>query len=91
MELLPAGFASQIAAVCQAAEDLTGVAETVASFLELAEAMGRGERRELVEEIDRFGLVDGLLDAERRTGDDLDEETVGRAIARWERLMSELS
>jgi hypothetical protein len=40
-----------------------------------------GDRRELVEAIGRPGLTDELLDAERHTGDDFDEETLGRAIA----------
>jgi hypothetical protein len=52
--------------------------------------MGAGERRELVEQIGRCGLVGGLPDAERRIGNDFDEETTVRAIARWERLVSEL-
>jgi hypothetical protein len=82
MELLRARFLGRLAAVCQAMKDLAGVAETADSVLEWAEAMGAGERRELVEEICRPGLMDGLLDAERRTGDDFDEKTVGGAIAR---------
>jgi hypothetical protein len=53
-------------AVCQAMDGLTGVANTVDFFLEVADTMGPGERRSLVEEIGRFGLVDGLLDAENR-------------------------
>jgi hypothetical protein len=90
MELLRAGFVSRLAAVCQAMEDLAGVDETADSFLESTEAIGPGERRELVEPIGLSGLANGLLGAERWTGDDFDEETVGRAIARWERLVSEL-
>jgi hypothetical protein len=89
MELLRAGFVSRLAAVCQAMEGLTGVAGTVDSVLKWAEVMGPGERRELIEEIGRPGLVDEPVDAERRTGDDFDKETVGHAFARWERLVSE--
>jgi hypothetical protein len=81
IELLQAGFLSRLAAVCQAMEDLAGVAETADSVLEWAEAIRPGDRRELVETIGRSGLADGLLGAERRTGDDFDEETLGRAIA----------
>jgi hypothetical protein len=44
----------------------------------------------LVEEIGQSGLVGELLDAERHTCGDFDEKTIGRAIARWERPMSEL-
>jgi hypothetical protein len=47
--------------------------------------MGHGERRELVEEIGPSGLAGELLDVERRMGDDLDEETVDRALHRGER------
>jgi hypothetical protein len=90
MELLRAGFVSRLAAVCQAMEDLAGVAETANSVLECAEAMGAGERREMVDEIGRPSLADGLLDAEMDTGDDFDEETVGCIIARCERLASGL-
>jgi hypothetical protein len=81
IELLRAGFVSRLAAVCHAMEDLAGVAETADSFLEWTEAIGPGERRRLVEAIGRSGLADGLLGAERRTGDDFNEETVGCAIA----------
>jgi hypothetical protein len=56
----------------------------------LIKTIGPGERRRLIEAIGRSGLADGLLGTERRTGDDFDEETVGRAIARWERLVSGL-
>jgi hypothetical protein len=51
--------------------------------------MGAGERRELVE-IGRSGFVGRLPGAERRISDDFDEETAVCAIARWERLVSEL-
>jgi hypothetical protein len=90
MELIRAGSMIRLAAVCQVMEDLVGMAETADSFLESAKAMSSGERRELVEEIGRSGFADRLLDAERRAGDDFDEETLDCAIARWKRLASEL-
>jgi hypothetical protein len=90
MKLFRVGFVSRLAAVCQAMEDLPGAAETVDSVVEWADAMGRGERRVLVEEIGRSGLADGVSDAERCTGDDFDDETVGCAVTRWERLVNEL-
>jgi hypothetical protein len=90
MELLGAKFVSQLAVVCQAMDGLTGVVWTVDSVVELADVLIPGERRELVEEIGRSDLVDGLLDTERRTGEDFDEETIGCAITQWERLVSEL-
>jgi hypothetical protein len=90
VELLRAGSMSLLAVVCQATEELMGVAETADSGLERSEAIGPGEMRELVQAIGRLGLVDGVLDAERRTSDNFDEETADRAIARWEWLVSEL-
>jgi hypothetical protein len=90
MELLRAGLVSRHAAVCQAMEDLVGVAERADSVLEWVEAMDPGEKRELVEDIGQSSVVGGLPDAERRIGRDFDEETAGRAIARWKRLVSEL-
>jgi hypothetical protein len=66
MELLRAGFVNRLAAVCQAMEALTDVAETADSVLEWAKAMDPGERRELVEEIGRLGLMGGLLNSTQR-------------------------
>jgi hypothetical protein len=57
------------------------LAETADSILEWGEVMGSGKRRGLAEEIGRSGLAGELLDAERRVGDDFDEEMVDRAIA----------
>jgi hypothetical protein len=73
MKLLRAEFVSWLAA------------EAADSVLEWAETIGPGDRRGLVEAIGRSGLVDGLLDAERRTDADFDEETLSHAIARWRR------
>jgi hypothetical protein len=81
VELLQAESVIRLAVVCQAMEDLTGVAETADSGLERSEAIGPGEMRELAEEIGRPGRA-RVLDAERRTGGNFDEETAGGAIAR---------
>jgi hypothetical protein len=89
MELLRAGFVSRLAAVCQAMEGLAGVTGTAIPSWS-GGIPWDGESRELVERLYRPGLVGGLLNIERRIGDDFDDETVGRAIIRWERLVSDL-